>query len=193
MSKDNIQTVFVNTLFSSHSLLPVEDLKPMIDECKKIQQEINSGGDNWRCNTYNTLGTYELKNNDKFKKLIDAITNKVNIYAKELKSNYTYTCGNSWFNIYKKGDYQEYHYHANSYFSAIFVLQTPKPSPTIVFENPLTDMLPLKNLDVCAINAETFNVNGMDENCLLIFRSHLRHMVQPLQHEGERISVALNF
>jgi len=100
MSKDNIQTVFVNTLFSSHSLLPVEDLKPMIDECKKIQQEINSGGDNWRCNTYNTLGTYELKNNDKFKKLIDVITNKVNIYAKELKSNYTYTCGNSWFNIY---------------------------------------------------------------------------------------------
>ena len=100
---------------------------------------------------------------------------------------------NSWFNIYKKGDYQEYHYHANSYFSAIFVLQTPKPSPTIVFENPLTDMLPLKNLDVCEINAETFNVNGMDENCLLIFRSHLRHMVHPLQHEGERISIALNF
>ena len=83
MSKDNIQTIFVNTLFSSHSLLPVEDLKPMIDECKKIQQEIKSGGDNWRCNTYNTLGTYELKNNDKFKKLIDVIT-ALYLYYKHL-------------------------------------------------------------------------------------------------------------
>ena len=32
----------------------------MVDECKKIQQHAKQGGDNWNCNTYNTLGTYEL-------------------------------------------------------------------------------------------------------------------------------------
>ena len=33
----------------------------------------------------------------------------------------------------------------------------------------------------------------MKENCLLIFRSYLRHMVSPLQQDGERISIAFNF
>jgi len=132
-------------------------------------------------------------NNPKFKNLIDIVTDKVNLYAKELRSSYNYTCGNSWFNIYKKGDYQEYHYHSNSHFSAIFVLQTPEPCPVVTFENPLPDMLPLKNLEICDINAETYHVKDMKENCLLVFRSYLRHMVSPLQKDGERISIAFNF
>ena len=190
---NHIQRIFTNTLFSSHSLVSKEYLEEMITECKDIQKQIKTGGDNWNCNTYNTLGTYELKHNPKFKKLIDVVTDKVNLYAKELRSNYNYTCGNSWFNIYKKGDYQEYHYHSNSHFSAIFVLQTPKPYPIVTFENPLPDMLPLKNLEICDINAETYHVRDMKENCLLVFRSYLRHMVSPLQQDGERISIAFNF
>jgi uncharacterized protein (TIGR02466 family) len=191
---NHIQKIFSNTLFASHSLLPKKDLKLMVDECKKIQQHAKQGGDNWSCNTYNTLGTYELKDNIKFKKLIDVVTEKVNIYAKELQSDYNYECGNSWFNIYKKGDYQEYHYHSDSYFSAIFILKTPNPPPLIVFENPFLDMLPLKNLKKNnENNAGTYKVADMNENCLLIFRSYLRHMVQPLQQDEERISIAFNF
>ncbi len=194
MTKDIIQHVFVNSLFASHSLLAIEDLNPMIDECKKIEKEIQSGGKTWRCNTFNSLGTYNLKQNIKFKKLIDKVTNKVNLYAKEFKSNYNYTCGNCWFNIYKKGDYQEYHYHSDSYFSAIFILKTPKPAPSIIFENPYTDMLPLKNLEEYDLNnAGTYTVDNMNENCLIIFRSYLRHMVLPLQSNEERISIAFNF
>jgi hypothetical protein len=72
-------------------------------------------------------------------------------------------------------------------------LQTPKPYPVVTFENPLPDMLPLKNLEICDINAETYHIKDMKENCLLIFRSYLRHMVSPLQQDGERISIAFNF
>jgi hypothetical protein len=90
-----IQKIFTNTLFSSNSLVSKEYLEEMITECKDIQRQIKTGGDNWNCNTYNTLGTYELKDNPKFKHLIDIVTDKVNIYAKELKSNYNYTCCNS--------------------------------------------------------------------------------------------------
>ena len=85
---NHIQKIFTNTLFSSHSLVSKEYLEDMIIECKDIQKQIITGGDNWNCNTYNTLGTYELKDNPKFKNLIDIVTDKVNIYAKELKSNY---------------------------------------------------------------------------------------------------------
>ena len=63
---NNIQRIFTNTLFSSHSLVSEEYLKEMIKECKHIQNQIKTGGDNWNCNTYNTLGTYELTNTENY-------------------------------------------------------------------------------------------------------------------------------
>jgi len=187
-----IKNIFSQSIYGIDSLLSDNEIKDLIQECKDIKQNIETGGDNWKCDTYNTLGTYDLRKNIKFKKLIDLVTLNVNSFAKQLKSNHTYSCGSCWFNIYKKGDYQEYHYHSDAFFSAIFVLKTPDPPPKVIFENPVLDMYPLRNVEYNDLNAGVYNI-GMRENTLIIFRSYLKHMVEKLKQDNERISIALNF
>ena len=97
-----IKNIFSQSIYGIDSLLSDNEIKDLIQECKDIKQNIETGGDNWKCDTYNTLGTYDLRKNIKFKKLIDLVTLNVNSFAKQLKSNHTYSCGSCWFNIYKK-------------------------------------------------------------------------------------------
>jgi hypothetical protein len=108
-------------------------------------RKIKKGGDNWISNkTYNTLNNYNIHKDKNFKTLHDWISQCVIEYATKLKYKPDFKCVESWFNIYKKNDYQEFHTHSMSSLSAVYFLKSdPKKSSKIYFrvreDNTLSD------------------------------------------------------
>ena len=114
----------------------------------------------------------------------------VNLFAEQLGSKYDYKELDAWFNVYGKGDYQEFHYHIERRLSAVYCLQTTDDMPALTFRNPLEpEMLPLKNLQR---HNESISFK-LPQNTLIIFRSYVEHMVEEVKTEGQRITFAVNY
>jgi uncharacterized protein (TIGR02466 family) len=169
--------------------------KNLTKECFLIQKNIKSGGEDWISKkTYNTLNTYNILENKKFYKLNDWIFNQILDYANNLKYKDKYKCSEGWFNIYKKYDYQEYHDHSDSTFSAVYFLKSNiKKSSKIYFKfnNTRNIMEPTPDPSFKLTYSTVFYdpVPGR----LIIFPSTLKHCVERHEHEEERISLAYNF
>jgi uncharacterized protein (TIGR02466 family) len=150
----------------------------------------------WRCDTFNTLGSYELSNDVLFKNLLKTISKHVIEFAKSygveglpLKNN------SSWINIASPGNYQEYHMHPKNHFSAVYYVKSPNQGGNIVFRSHEADrdMFPLPDIKILqSSNFKTFSVkpNACD---LLIFRSNLLHMVEKNLSTEDRVSIAINY
>jgi len=161
----------------------------------ELKNNVKSVSD-WRCDTYNTLGSYELSGDNMFKNLLKTIKKHVIEFAKTygveglpLKNN------SSWINIAGPGNYQEYHMHPKNHFSAVYYVKSPTQGGNIVFRSHEADkdMFPLpdtKNLE--SSNFKTFSIKP--QTCdLLIFRSNLLHMVEKNLSEEDRVSIAINY
>lgn len=158
-----------------------------------VSKEVQSGGLNWLSRPYNTLGTFDLKNSDKFSILLETVTNHVNNFASEYNTSNIYTCKESWGNIYEEGQYQEYHIHTHSTFSAVYYATAPKNSGGITFENPFVDMMEIQNIHSPNQLSYQNCTYEAKEKRLIIFRSHLKHMVKPGNNQSPRISFAFNY
>jgi uncharacterized protein (TIGR02466 family) len=159
-----------------------------------IKNKVSSGGNNWLCDTYNTIGKYDLRQSECFTDLLKTVTDHVNNFASKFNTIDTFSCKESWFNIYDQNDYQEYHIHTHSTFSAVYYVTAPLDSGDIVFENPFgVDMMEIQNI--------TEQNNLTYKNCryqakerrLIIFKSYLKHMVMRGNNTDERISIAFNY
>ena len=190
---NKIIMAFPSSFYVSENLLNNNMVLDLQKKAKEIEKKHPKGGENWKCNTYNTLGTFELSNDAHFKILLDKIEEKVFEFTKAHGSNYKYKIQGSWINIYKTNDYQEFHTHPESTFSAVYFLKSSEKCAKIVFENPTEpDMLPVKDIkQYNNISFKTYSFNPI-QNSLIIFRSHIRHMVELQTINFERISVAVN-
>lgn len=194
MKNAKIDLWFPTPIYICNEIIDENYNKEILNEIYNIKDSIAKGGDNWLCNTYNTIGKYDLRENQIFTNLITEITKHVNFFASKFNTTDIFTCKELWFNIYSKKDYQEYHIHSHSTFSAVYYVTSPNDSGDIIFENPFScDMLEIQN--ITNQNELTF------KNCryksvarrLIIFKSHLKHMVMQGNNEEDRISIALNF
>tara|TARA_R100001015_G_C4618838_1_gene175410 strand:- start:300 stop:887 length:588 start_codon:yes stop_codon:yes gene_type:complete len=192
-SNDQVFKLFPTYFYTSENVLNLSYLKHLQDKVYKIKDEYSRGGRNWKADIYNTLGTYDLRQDADFKILLDAIEERVFNFVKMHNSTYRYKIKESWFNIYNKGDYQEYHHHADCTFSAVFFLKSKIDSAKIHFESPLEpDMLPVKDIqDDTELTFKTCRFPPV-ENSLIIFRSYLKHMVEKETTDNERITIAVN-
>ncbi len=104
-----------------------------------------------------------------------------------------------WFNVYEKGDFQEMHQHSNvpkvidgkrydDIFSMIYILHDEESSP-VIFRMDDTEIpfYPMKR----TIDFETPMVDEIKEGTILIFSSHLKHIVSPVKQSG-RTTIAFN-
>ena len=121
MRFDNLfPTIIGVSNYSDHN----KQEKKVVNHLKKISKTVKSGGGNWIAkNTYNTLNTYDILNDDVLKPINQFVFNSVKNYVTKLEvsyenKNYNVVCVNGWFNIYNKGDYQEYHNHTENTISA---------------------------------------------------------------------------
>jgi len=191
MKNINVMKWFPTSIYLCEELLTQEENQELYEHILKTSEKIDRGGKNWHSMVYNTLTTFDLRQDQKFEKILNLVENNVNHFAKILGSNYNYKCRDSWFNIYKENDYQEKHTHADSHFSAIYFVKCEENSSPVVFFNPIEEMIELKNLESNELNYANCLYKSTERN-LLIFRSHITHMV-PKNYSKERISLAFNF
>jgi uncharacterized protein (TIGR02466 family) len=190
---DQITTFFPQSFFTSQNLLKEDYLVKLQNISLDIKNKTKCGGKNWLLKPYNTLDTYELTKDENFKLLLNKIEEKVFLFTQAHNSDHFYKIKEAWLNVYNKNDQQEYHYHADCTFSAVFFLKSTKDCAKIFFENPVEpDMKPIKNIK--EQNQLTFKTCHFfpKENSLLIFRSYMRHMVEKQNTNFERTTVAVN-
>ena len=184
---------FPTSIYSERNILSEKNNLEVLSTIYDLKKEIKSGGEDWQGGTYTSHDRHNLVRDSRFKLLIDEVTEHVNIFAKEHNSEAKFKCHTAWFNIANKNNFQEYHYHAASTFSAVYYVQSPLGSGQLVFENPIQDMCPIEKIK--ERNDLSFIQIGYSpiERSLLIFRSYLRHMVKAEVFEGDRVSIAFNF
>ena len=172
--------------------------KKVVNHLKKISKSVKSGGGNWVAkNTYNTINTYDILNDDVLKPINQFVFNSVKNYVNVLEVSYNnrdydLTAIDGWFNIYNKGDYQEYHNHSENTISAIYFLKSDEEkSARVWFESYRPDRVNELKSDTNLDLQHRITYKAIP-GTLLIFDSSQRHSVEQEQI-GNRISLAYNF
>jgi uncharacterized protein (TIGR02466 family) len=188
-----IKTWFPVSIYLKENIVSDNENLIFLKEINKIKKKFKKGGENWNTPVYNTMSTCDLRTNKVLNKLCVIIEEHTNLFATQLKSEHNYKISESWFNYYNKGDYQEYHHHANSIFSAVYFFTNPEKSGHLIFENPIEpDMFPLKNVtQLNDLNYLSCRYNPTPKS-LIIFRSNIRHMVNKCNNNTPRITAAFN-
>jgi len=125
---------------------------------------------------------------------IDNINNFLQQYS--IIKNYEWGVKGIWFNINPKYSFNNLHTHSDCDFSAVYYLQVPKNSGSIVFENPNSVMLNHKffqyPFNYNEINSNSYKVEPQ-EDMLILFPSYLPHRVQQNLSDKDRICLSFNF
>lgn len=169
----------------------VEHLKPRTD---KLESLFPRGGHGWQTEVYNSIDVYDLNKDKEFDGLTNKVTEVVNEFGKEFGIQDKLFSSLSWFNCYYEKDYQEFHIHPNSIFSAVYFLKAPNGSSNLVFQNPCTSfkMFIAPQINYNENSTDLWNIPA-NENRLVIFPSYIQHMVPAHKSKDKRTSIAFNF
>lgn len=169
--------------------------KRLTDYCLKLSQTIQSGGQSWLSyKTYNTSnGKYELFDDLEFKSLTEWITKQVKEYCQLLNIEHNNLTNNgSWFNIYRKYDFQENHVHPDSTISTIYILNCSEDGARMFFYSPINKMYYVKKSSKSQEMVDTIICSSIPGN-LIVFPSYLSHAVERHDTDNLRISLSYNF
>jgi len=196
-----LNSMKIESLFPSHLAWAINPYhskyeQELSDRCYEIQKKVSSGGQAWLSkNTYNTSdGHYTIHLDPKFKDLTNWIVEQVNVYTNTLKMRYiihTPKHYESWFNIYKKYDYQELHKHNPSVISCIYFLKAD--DTPVFFKSPIiedSEYNPQYDIKYPPVGSHKVDP---EPGKLLIFRSYLEHAVAQKVSDTPRITLAYNF
>ena len=165
----------------------------LVKECLSLMKKTKKGGSSWISDTtYNTSdGFHEVHKNNKFNSLNKWILDKVKEYIKETGMTYKINSMDSWFNVYRQNDFQEYHEHYNSVLSCVYFLKSNNKSSSLIIKSPATDFRNIGHENFLGINCPVRykSVAGR----LVVFRSYLPHCVDKQKDKDFRISLAYNF
>lgn len=158
----------------------------------KKKTEANYG---WNCDIYTTMGVANLVEDKVLSPLVTMVTPLVKEFGKAFGvDSKNIKCTDFWINISAPGDFQEYHVHPNSHFSAVVYLKTSPNCGDIIFKSFSSDgdmfQLPMRSLNQ---NNFSFCHYTPEDLKVLVFRSNLKHMVKRNNSKEDRISTAFNF
>jgi uncharacterized protein (TIGR02466 family) len=184
---------FPTVIYKANLIFDEQDKDTIDLELSALEQKINYGSNPWISTTKNSMGLLEPHKDIKFSSINAAVEKHLSRFCHELRvrDHIKFSAKQSWVNFYSKNDYQESHYHPNFTFSAVVYYKTTA-NTKIVFENTVTDMLPLEVDCQTDLNRQYITVHPRDGD-LLIFRSYLRHYVPRHIDEETKISIAYNF
>ena len=189
-----VEMWFPTCIYVEENLINKEENAKLIEHSLGIKDKTPSGGADWLGGTYNTHGTHDLTNDPVFAPLLELVTRHVNEFAAMHNCEGTYKNDSAWLNISDDKAWQEFHTHNGAVFSAVFYMSAPEGSGKIIFESPLEpDMFGLKKIKEKNPLSFTRISYTPEPAKLLIFRSWLRHMVEPGKNTTPRISIAMNF
>ena len=172
-----------------HKKIETKLVKFCLDKKKKIK----SGGSHWLSReTYNTSTTYNLTYEPLFLNLNKWVYDQIVKYCHYMEYEVELLCSGVWFNVYNKGDYQEYHRHANDCISAIYILSGHKKAAKTYFRSPILETAQEPKFKINDKNAYRAHYEALPGN-LLIFRSNTEHAVEKHLIADKRITLAYNF
>lgn len=152
-------------------------------------------GQETRPNMGNTTSTDNtILRNKPLIKLRDFIETSVADYFKTIhnpKHQVSLRVTQSWINYTEPGQFHHKHAHPNSFISGVFYPQANKETDKIYFYRDGFQMIKLPPQEWNVWNSESwwFEVGTGD---LVLFPSHLQHMVETVQGEQTRISLSFN-
>tara|TARA_Y100000004_G_C8774520_1_gene352213 strand:- start:54 stop:641 length:588 start_codon:yes stop_codon:yes gene_type:complete len=194
MTNYSVNLWFPVAIYGASEVISVEENTKIYNRGLELQKTIESGGEGWEGGTYNTFDTYNLLHDNTFYPLLEQINVHTHKFLEMHNSLSKLKIKGAWLNINSEGTYQEFHAHNGCIFSCVYWVRSPTGSGKIVFEDPKQpDMLPITNIK--ERNDLTFQRVGYEaeERKLVIFRSYLRHMVEPCKNKSPRMSIAVNF
>jgi len=97
----------------------------------------------------------------------------------------------SWANYTKKGQWHHKHGHPNSFISGVFYVQAQKDIDKIYFYKNGYQQIKLPTDNYNLYNSDSWWL-GVETGQLILFPSHLTHMVQTVQTDETRISISFN-
>ena len=190
-----VDKLFPSAVACVDNLMPSDYNEILKDICLDTLKVVDDGGAHWPCNTFSSMGTYDILTDDRFSRINESVTDIVRQLAREIfDSDFNYQPKNGWFNVADEYAYQEYHIHPDSVFSAVYYVCAPEGSGDLVFESPLQQMVLVRNTDGTNEFTHGYYKYTPKPGTLILFRSHMKHMVQ--QHTNEnncRISLSYNF
>ena len=97
-----------------------------------------------------------------------------------------------WFNVYEKGDSQEFHNHSKSHLSCVYYADATTNDSKIIFNRDVWPMFPIP-----VVNPNSYNASQAgyppEKGMLLVFKSDTMHMVEKKITDDIRISFSYNF
>jgi uncharacterized protein (TIGR02466 family) len=167
----------------------------LTEHCLEIKEKnLSTNSKAWIHMLYNTLSTQSGYNTSKDPKFFELTK-----WIQECVNEFTIECGyekmspfEMWFNVYKNGDSQEFHNHARSHVSCIYVAEAQKDDSRIFFNRSPVPMfpIPIRNSDEWNYDQVWF---PSEKGLLLIFKSDTMHMVEKKVTDTPRITFAYNF
>ena len=97
----------------------------------------------------------------------------------------------SWANYTKKGQWHHKHEHPNSFISGVFYVQAQKDIDKIFFYKNGYQQIKLPSDNYNLYNSDSWWL-GVETGKLILFPSHLTHMVQTVETDETRISISFN-
>lgn len=111
------------------------------------------------------------------------------IYAP--KHNVSLRVTQSWLNYTKPGEFHHKHAHPNSFISGVLYVKAKKETDKIHFYKEGYQQIKVATDNWNVHNSESWWFD-VGEGDLMIFPSHLTHMVEPVQGEDTRVSLSFN-
>jgi len=165
----------------------------LVSKCDSIKEKgTGVGGQNWISQSvYNTENTYDVNKDEDFDPITDFIRACAVDYCKELNYDGTLNHTNTFFNIYNKYDYQDWHDHPGTHLSGVYCLSGEKGSADIHFTD-FNNKLNINVKEFTTDNSTTWK-EEFTPGKFLIFRSDLLHCVNRHNLDSKRYSLATNF
>ena len=135
----------------------------------------------------------------KFANLKDRILNAVyEMIEKEIQpKDVHFELQNSWINRHGKGESNTLHWHSNAMLSGVYYIENEPDAGDIVFQrshlyyNLFHDTVKVSFNEPTMYNTNEFFITPKAGD-LILFPSHLEHMVTPNQTDAPRYSLAFN-
>jgi len=124
------------------------------------------------------------------------LENEIKKHMNKINEKLEYVIERPWYNVYKKGNFQEPHTHLGTSngvaLSCVYCIK--ESDAELYFFNPQYNVHKLSGIR-SIFNSDNYKehfIPDMKEGNLIIFPSYLYHGVSPQKHDTERITIAVN-
>lgn len=192
--EENLYLLFPTPVWTFENLISKEENDKIADHILSVKDTVEGAGksvwysgENSPENSFNSDYKHPI-----FDNLLDSINDQALEYAKVLKfQEWRVKTREWWWNIYDKGNFQEFHGHVPFYFSGVYFCKAPEGSAPIVFRHPnFSHFVP--SYEKNEYNAECKSITAV-ERTLLIFPSNFIHCVPAGKNEEPRITISFNY